>query len=75
MNFKTTSRKDDMISLCLNLFCLLNNFKYPFLENIDLTTINQQDVHIFEKFKIMKDYKEKNNLVRISENLNEMKLI
>ena len=29
MNFKETSRRDDLISLCYLLFTLLNDFKYP----------------------------------------------
>ena len=29
MNFLSTSRRDDVISLCYNLFSLLNNFKLP----------------------------------------------
>ena len=34
MQFKCTSRKDDMIGLCQMLFILLNKFRFPLFDRI-----------------------------------------
>lgn len=41
MNFKVTSRRDDMISLCYILFYLLNELEIPGMSSNDYLSLHQ----------------------------------
>ena len=47
MRFKSTKRRDDLYSLCLNILFMLNDFELPLYEdNIDYNNQNQSDIEI-----------------------------
>jgi hypothetical protein len=57
MDFKMTSRKDDMISLCYLLFYILNEFEMPGIGLDSLDKLNDDTVDTPQVFKIIKKFK------------------
>ena len=58
MNFGTTSRRDDMISIAYLLLVLLNGFKFPKASDLGFDPIveidNQNKVAMFRKLQELK---------------------
>ena len=51
MNFFSTSRRDDMISLCYNLLFMLNKHSFPLYDVTKLNDLNDlNDTDLAEKF-------------------------
>ena len=71
MNNNSTSRRDDIIQLTYALFCMLNNFHYPFYNQNYLDDFNDYKTkHFGQYFLRMKMFKQQNNLGKMSVNLN-----
>jgi hypothetical protein len=59
MEFKYTSRKDDMISFCYLLLFMLNDLKLPGFDNRDRSIINADTIKLY---KLVKHYKQEMTL-------------
>ena len=71
MNFLSTSRKDDMVSLTYNMFYLLNKLELPLNSTFDCNVTSDQ---VITQFKEVHRYKKKISLVTMARNLTKMKL-
>lgn len=67
MDFKYTSRKDDMISLCYLLLFMLNDLKLPGFDGRDKSIMNADTIKLF---KIVKKFKKEINLQSMAELIN-----
>ena len=54
MNFYSTSRRDDMISLLYNLLFLLNNFKFPLYDKDIYNVDDECFIETFEEILKLK---------------------
>ena len=57
MEFKTTSRKDDLVSLCYLMFYILNDSKMPGISTEALRIINSDSSDTPAVFKAVRKYK------------------
>jgi hypothetical protein len=67
MDFKMTSRKDDMISLCYLLFYILNEFEMPGIGLDSLDKLNDDTVDTPQVFKIIKKFKTQTSMFKMSQ--------
>ena len=75
MNFKYTSRRDDLISLAYLIITLLNGNQFPMMdieihELGESTRITNKDGYEKDLFAILKAHKTKHDLVSMAESLN-----
>ena len=68
MEFKSTSRRDDFISVIYNLIYLLNGFTYPGFTEV-YGNINDNNMSLKDKFKKLYKFKKKVSLMKMAENL------
>lgn len=74
MNFESTSRKDDLISLTYLMVVLLNGFKFPCNKSKDsFDPFNSEGEDVRTKFLSTMKIKEEASLFKMSQNLINMK--
>jgi hypothetical protein len=69
MDFKETSRKDDMISLCYLLFFILNQCEMPGMSHLIIKAINDKNVDFYQIFKILKKFKSQTSMFKMSKSI------
>ena len=67
LDFKRTTRRDDLISLSYLLLFLLNNCEFPCLPSEFYKSKKHEQV--FEKFNMMKKFKKETPLAQMIKNL------
>ncbi len=65
MQFKTTSRKDDLISACYMMFSLLNSNIFPMMRR-SMTLEYNDTQSMREKFLFVTNHKNNNSLTQMS---------
>ena len=69
MDFRQTSRKCDMESLCYLMFYLLNGLEMPALDQCHYGKPDEA-MDTYQVFKILKGLKEQKSLTQMSQQLN-----
>ena len=69
MNFKTTSRKDDLIASCYLFFALLNDNTFPMMNCQNVIKQFNNPLRKGGKYKFFYDLKNKYNLEKMAEKI------
>ena len=72
MNFQTTSRKDDLISLTYLMLVMLNGFKFPCNNESQFDPFSNEGDDVRTKFLSTMKIKENASLFKMSQNMTNM---